>query len=149
MSKTFGFFMAIVVFSLFYGFGSTILAYTIAPYGADSNTVDSYSIEGVNASDVADRTASAMQNQLNIPIIDAGALLFYTGNILIDLMMNSFFAFPSLITILINGFMIFFSFDAVIAMQIKIIFFAFASVIYFINIIGFLMQLRGQGAMII
>jgi len=149
MAKIFSFFMAIILLSLFYGFGSTLLIYATTPFSVDTNAVGSYRIQGVNATEIAARVGSATQSQLKIPIIEAGALLFYTGNILIDLMMNSFFAIPSLLTILTNSYFLFFSVDVILAMQLKIVLFAIASLAYFINLIGLLMEIRGQGASII
>lgn len=44
----------------------------------------------------AEHLQTGMSNQAHIPIIETGALLFYSGNFLIDLLLNFFFA-PSIV----------------------------------------------------
>lgn len=144
MAKTFSYFVAILMLSLFYGFGSTLLTYTMNPYltAPQQQLTVGFGIDDTSITDITGKIQGATSSQLRIPVLDVGALVFYSGNILVDLMFNSFFALPSLVSVLTNAFVKFFAVDAIMIANLEVFLFALISVAYFINMIGFLLSIR-------
>lgn len=136
------FFSVIVMAQVFFSMGATILTYTYVPLGISTDFTDPYSQSTTDLGEFSQELESATQSKLNIPLLDLGAMLFYTGNIIIDFFLNFLFAIPSLLTLIFNGFFMFFASDAFITSQLKLFFFVFASFIYFVNVIAMLVEIR-------
>jgi len=148
---TFKFFVYLIIIQLFYGFAITLLAYAFTGFPSISSDVTgSYTTGAPTLANISQQIEATTQNQMKLPsIVDMGALLFYSGNIIIDLMVNMFTALPSMFTILVSALLIPFAFDPVVATNLKIFFFAIVSVIYFINLLAFLINIRAGGGKII
>jgi len=84
----------------------------------------------------------SLQKQTNVPVLDVGALVFYSGNILIDLFLNFFFAIPEAISILVNAFFMVAPVEAFIATQIKLFIFAIITIIYLFVMFQFIAGIR-------
>lgn len=143
-------FIALVVMvQLFYGFGITMFAYSLP---SDATTlIGSYSEPTANldVKDISTTIESNIKSQLNIPLVDVGSLVFYSGNIVIDMLINFFTAIPSMITILVSGFFAFFPVDAFIAVQVKLVLWVMAAIIYFLAFLAFIMSIRSQGGAVV
>lgn len=89
----------------------------------------------------------AISNQTNIPALDMGALIFYSGNIILDLMMNFFFAVPEMITLLIHILLeVIMPLNAQLVQWIQIFAGTFVTVIYIIGLLTFISNMRsGSG----
>lgn len=142
MDGVYRFFVAIIVIQLFYSFGVTILSHTLSDFPVNNEALTPYTDEQIDITDISGRIESTTQNQLNIPLIDLGALVFYSGNIIVDLMLNFFLAVPSLFTLVVSGFSLFFNVDAFLMTQIKIFLFAVVTIIYFLNMVAFVLNIR-------
>jgi len=147
--NTFKYFIGIIVLQLFFGFGITILSHSliginpdIAPYMSD------YTDIAPDISNITTQIEGSMQSQLNIPVVDLGALVFYSGNIIVDLMLNFFFAVPSLFTLIANGFFGLFNIDAFLEANLKLFIYSIVSVLYFINLLAFIMNIRSRGSIV-
>jgi hypothetical protein len=143
-----GYFVAIVMISLLYGFGSTILTYALNPYGVNSNILNSFSSPSANITNITNNVQSNLQSQMKIPIVGDLSLIFYSGNIMVDMIMNTFLALPEIITIIVNVLINFVVVDAYLGMELKIIILANVTVVYVINIIAFLLQIRSRAMVI-
>lgn len=147
---TFKFFIYLIVIQLFYGFAITLLGYAFLGFSVNTDVSGHFMSGAPSLQNISQQIEATTQNQMKLPsIVDMGALLFYSGNIIIDLMVNMFTALPSMFTILVSALLIPFAFDPVIATNLKIFFFAIVSVIYFINLLAFLINIRAGGAKII
>ena len=60
---------------------------------------------------VYNQVKSAEENQYRIPVLDLGALIFYSGNFIADLVINFVFAVPGMINLLVGNFLHFVSLD--------------------------------------
>lgn len=96
------FFQATIVGSLFYGFVITLLVYALpvdmVPYA--------FTFEQEHYGDynnTATELQSSLELQKNVPVVNVGALIFYSGNILLDMLMNAAFAGAELVSIVMNG----------------------------------------------
>lgn len=142
MANMMDLFKTIILVQLFFATSMTILTYalpteSLAYVDVFQNTADNISLTGVS-NDVQD----TLTRQQNIPIVDVGALLFYSGNILIDLMLNFIFAIPSMITLLLNGIMLIFPFDTFIVSRVAIFSSVIVTVMYIIGTIQILTAVR-------
>lgn len=139
------FVVMIVIIQLFYGAGVTMLSYAlpvdqiavIEPYQQPTEDLD--------VRDISDEIESTISSQLSIPVVEIGALVFHSGNLVIDLIVNFWSAIPSMITILINAFFFAFPIDAFLQNQILLLFYVIASVVYFVAFLNFLFALRSGG----
>lgn len=87
-----------------------------------------------------------LDSQTNIPVIDMGALIFYSSNIVIDLIMNFIFAIPEMIGFLVTGVLFLFGIDTFLANQFQILLTALMIALYIIGVMSTLLKLRsGQG----
>jgi len=135
-------FKVMIMCQLFFSVGISMFTYSMP---ADSlNHVTSFSdlSDRIDVDNVSVAVQDNLERQTNIPIIDIGALVFYSGNILLDLLLNFAFAIPEMIGLLISGLSRLFSFDAIIISFIQL----FASVAllvwYFISLIQLLTGIR-------
>lgn len=135
-------FKAMLIIQLFYAFCITILVYAM-PAGAlnyvtgFSDLADDISLQGVS-SDVQD----GLTRQTNIPVVDIGALVFYSGNILIDLLLNFAYALPQMLGMLVNGIMLLFNFDTYLFAVVQLFASVVVTVMYFIGLIQLLTGIR-------
>lgn len=135
-------FKTILLVQLFYAAAITLMLQTMP---ADSIVyVDSFSdlADDLDFQSVSSDVQESLQRQTNIPVIDIGALVFYSGNILIDLVLNFTFAIPEMIGLLVNGLLFLFNVPSIVVVTVQ----AFASVaiiiLYFMGIIQLLMTIR-------
>jgi hypothetical protein len=101
----FAYFKAVLLCSFLFGFGVTLLAYSL-PGSANAygqTYKDGVSASGLGYEDIALEVEGSFNQQLNIPVIELGSLVYYSGNILVDLLVNFATAIPQILTILING----------------------------------------------
>ncbi len=139
----------IVMIQLFYGFGMTLLAYALPTATIDMINAYSGPSADLDMVGISDTIESNLRSQLDIPIVDIGAVVFFSGNILMDLIINFFTAIPSMITLAFTSFFMLFPVDAFIATQIKIVVWVFATIVYFIAFLSFIMSIRsGTGGIV-
>lgn len=132
-------FKTAIVVMAFYSMAITLLTYAM-PVGALSfvtgfSTSDSFSLESISG-----LTEGAIADQTNIPVIEIGALVFYSGNILIDLLLNFVTALPQMVTMLLNGLLLLINVETDIVYVVEI----FATTVLFsLYIIGLIQLLTG------
>jgi hypothetical protein len=131
-----------LIIMMFYSFGITIIAYSIPAAALPYVTGFSELNNDIDMENIASNVQGSLQSQTNIPVIELGALVFYSGNILIDLLLNFVFAIPEMFTALINGLLMVFNIPPFIATQIQILTGVMFTVIYFIGVIQLLTGIR-------
>jgi len=146
--SAFKYFTFIIMIQLFYSFGATLLTHALQPFNVNPLYLQEYQNISTDITNITGRIESTTQSQLNIPLIDLGALVFYSGNIIVDLMLNFFFALPSMLTILVTTFTNIFSLDAYLASQLKLFVFSIVSILYFLNLLAFILNIRSRGSIV-
>ena len=63
---------------------------------------------------------SNLGSQLRLPLIDAAALVFYSGNLVVDLLMNFMTAIPQMFTLLVEGIFTLMPIDANLQKYVKL-----------------------------
>lgn len=135
-------FKIIIIVQLFYAASITTLTYTmpensLAYVTGFSDIADKIDLNTVSA-DVQDSIVS----QTNLPVVELGALVFYSGNILIDLLLNFAFAIPEMISMLVNGIMMLFGIDNAVFAIVQLFLSVLITVMYFVGIIQLLTGIR-------
>ena len=133
---------------LFWAFAFTMLTATIPAGDLPQLTLFTFQNGSVDLATIGTSFQDAITNQTNIPLLDYGALIFYSGNIILDLILNFFFAIPEMATMLISAFFLFFPLAGGIQEEITIFLFAFIGVMYVIGLLSFISNIR-SGAKII
>ena len=141
-------FMTIMIAQLFYSFGVTIITYAIQPFNVDTSLLSEYQNSTMSMSNVTSKIEEVTKSQLNIPLIDLGALVFYSGNIVVDLMLNFFFALPSIMSLIVGAFTTFFNLDAYLASMLKLFIYTVVTLIYFWYLIAFILSIRSRGTIV-
>lgn len=132
----------IIVMQLFFSFGITALVYALP---ADAKVYVQIFTDGGNSStlqDTASKVQESLQSQTNIPVIELGALVFYSGNILIDFLLNFAFAIPFMIGLLINGLMMMMGVDSYLFALVQLFAGVVVMVLYIVGLIQLLTGIR-------
>jgi len=134
-------FKILIVIQLLYAFTITSIAYTL-PSDAKQYLQVFPQADLSQYSQVYEKTEESIHKQLNIPVIDLGALVFYTGNIVIDLLLNFITALPQMVTAVISVVFMHFNIDSYILAQLKLLITSLLTIIYLIMLIEFLVSMR-------
>lgn len=145
----FKFFMALLMVQMFYSFSATVMTHNMSAFDVNSDITSNYVSNALSLENISSQVGAATQSQINIPLIELGALVFYSGNILVDLMLNFFFAIPSMFSILTNGLFTLFAVDPFLKVQLQVFVFVFIGVLYIINLISFLLAIRSGRAEVV
>lgn len=135
-------FKVMIMCQLFFSVGVSMFIYSMPDDAV--NHIDSFSdlSDSIDLENVSSEVQSNIERQTNIPIIDVGALVFYSGNILLDLLLNFVFAIPEMIGLIISGITRLFSFDAILIAYIQLFSSVALIVWYFISLIQLITGIR-------
>lgn len=127
----------------FYAVGITALVYSMP----DDAVINSYNevfapSDDYNLNSIGSISSSALDDQTNLPSIDVGALVFYSGNILIDLLLNFVTALPQMISLLINGVLFLFNINSYFVDLLQIFTSVVTVSLYIIGLIQLLTSVR-------
>lgn len=140
-----GWLKVVVIVSLFYAFSITLIVHYLP-----SDTLgyaQSFESSGNTFTDISAKTEESLTRQTNIPIIDVGALVFYSGNIVLDLLLNFLTAIPQMIMFLLIGFAYLVNIDSFITFYVQVLIEVALTVLYFIGIIQMLLTIRSGRVM--
>lgn len=141
------YFTLIIEIQLFYALAITMMAYSLPADAVSYINVFQQDVS-VDITNVSSQFEESMQKQMNIPVIDLGALVFYSGNIVIDLMLNFFTAIPGMFNILLTVFFTFINVDAYLATQIKLFTTTLITILYIVMLIQFILNVRARGTIV-
>lgn len=135
-------FVIILISQLFYAGAITLILHGL-PADADVFATGFSDVTSdLTLNEVSSTVQDNLVSQTNIPILDVGALVFYSGNIIIDLLLHFTFALPEMIGLLINGIAMLFNIDNTIVVTVQLFAFTITVVLYFISIISLLTNVR-------
>lgn len=142
MGSTMNAFKGIILAQLFFSFAITIMAYA-TPAGA-LVYVDSFTglAEDISLNSTATDIQDSLEQQTNIPVVEVGALIFYSGNILLDLLLNFTFAVPEMIGLILHGIVQLVSIDTYIWAVVQMFATVATLALYLIGLIEMLTSVR-------
>jgi hypothetical protein len=135
-------FKVMLIAQLFFGFGISIIAHTLPADAQGQLGQYQQTANKVDLSDVTNTAKTSLERQVNLPLIEVGAIVFYSGNIILDLLLNFMFAVPEMLGLLIYAIMSIISFDTYLASQLLLMIEVGASVLYIIGLIQLVSGLR-------
>lgn len=135
-------FTSFLLVSIFYAVAVTLIVPILPDVQGYQLVVGTNSNGVISITNLAASMQQGVTNQTNIPLLDFGALIFYSSNIIINLMLNFFTAIPQMITILFTAFFMMFPIAPGLATNFKIFFQAIVTIIYIIAILTFIMGTR-------
>lgn len=138
-------FKTMMTVQVFWSFVFTLLLYTLPSADQGQLALITMSNGTTNLATISDHFESAVTNQTNIPIVEIGALLFYSGNIIIDLLLNFAFAIPEMFTMLLNLLFLILPMYGNTQHVVTLFFLALISIGYAIGILQFVTNLRSGG----
>lgn len=141
-------FTVTIMIMIFYSFGITIFTHSLPAAQLDYVTSFSDLTNDLDLQSISNDFESSVEETMNIPLIELGALVFYSGNILIDLLMNFLYAIPQMIALFLQGLCWLFNFPSAIIQQIELFSTVLITVMYFIGLIQLVMNIRSQGAIL-
>lgn len=140
-------FKMIISVQVFYAICITILAYTLPPadigYTSDFSNSDYMSLKNMS-----DQMTNNLNQQSNVPVVELGALVFYSSNFIVDLVLNFLYAVPQMIGMLIHGITIIFSVDTNLWAYIQGGASVAITIFYIIGIIQIMTTIRARGTLI-
>lgn len=137
-----GFFKATILIMLFYSVSITILTYSMPDDSLKYVTSFSDITTPIDLETISADVQESLQSQTDIPVVELGALVFYSGNIFIDLLFNFAFAVPEMIGILINGVVRIFNIDFMLGNIVQLFSTTVLLVLYVISLIQLLTGIR-------
>jgi hypothetical protein len=139
-------FKTMITAQVFWSFVFTLMLYTIP--GADQGQLALITMHNgtTELATIGNTFESAVTNQTNIPIVELGALLFYSGNIIIDLLLNFAFAIPEMFTLLLNLLFLIMPMSGNLQTTVQLFFLALIGIGYAIGILQFVTNLRSGGS---
>lgn len=132
----------IIFVQLFYSFSITVVAYSLPSDQIHHVDIFSGVTDQVNIQDTALELQNNIQSQASIPLIDIGALVFFSGNIILDMLLNFLTALPQMFVMLINGFEILFHIPTMIKIQLQILLTTVVMAMFVIMVLQLLTNIR-------
>ncbi len=142
MADIMDYFMSLIMVMLFYSFAITLTTYAMPEESLNYVTAFSDVADTIDLETVSGEVQDSIERQTKIPVLELGALVFYSGNILIDLLLNFAFAIPQMLGLLINGLMLLFNVDSNIFAIVQIFASVALIVAYFIGLMQLLTGIR-------
>lgn len=135
-------FKIIIIVQVFYSVAITGMVYVIPDESLSYVTGFSDITDQIDINTVSEDIQESLNRQTSLPVVEMGALIFYSGNIIIDLLMNFFFAIPDMFIMLLNGITMIFNIDVVLMGLIQLFVTVVIIVMYFISILELVMNVR-------
>lgn len=136
----------ILTVQLFWAFGITLLVATIPVAHLTPVTLFVASGSADTLTSIGSELETNLQSQVNLPLINAAALVFYSGNLIVDLALNFLTAVPQMFTLLLEGYFILVpNISPDVQTYLKLFVFTIISVMYFLGLISFLSNSRSSG----
>jgi hypothetical protein len=148
MGDQMGFFKAMILIQIFYSLGMTGLIYAMPDDTLNYVDIFNKPAETLNVQNLSNKVQSSTNSIIKTPLIELGALVFYSGNIIVDLMLNFFFAVPEMVGLLFSGLGVLFHFDPYLLLLVEGFTGAIITIMYFLGILEMIMNIRSTSKVI-
>lgn len=139
-------FKVIALVMLFYSFSMTMLVYVMPESSKQYLGGFSEREHLYNMNETSQLVGNAMTRQQQIPVLEVGTLVFYSGNIVIDLLFNFIYAVPEMLGLLIAGLQFFIVLPENLVATTVLFISVCWTVLYLIGLLQLLTGIRsGQG----
>lgn len=135
-------FKVLIVVQLFYAFCMTALLYAIPTDASTYVTRFSDVTEVINLKEVGSQVEDSLQSQTSMPVVELGALVFYSGNLILDLLLNFIFAIPQMLGLIVAGLTSIFALDIRVFVVVELFGSVVVIVMYVMGLIELISSLR-------
>jgi len=135
-------FRAVLFMQLFFAVAISLYAYSLPADALGHAEIMTDLDTPININQTSVEIQESMEQQTDIPLIDVGALIFYSGNIIIDLVLNFLFAIPQMIQLLIDIIMTLANINAGVITIVKIFAGVATTIFYMISVMTMLIGIR-------
>lgn len=143
---TYSMFKAAITVMLFYSIAITLFTHAL-PVN-ERNYLVSFNLGESSVttdySEISSKVEKNFESQTKVGVVEIGALVLYSGNLVLDLILNTFNAIPSMISVFFKAIFLFFPLDAELANKFILGVYAIVSVSWTLSVIYFLTQVRTQ-----
>lgn len=142
----FHYFISVVLMSLFWSFSITTIVYALQqnPVQDINFIVEFQNADLPSYQETGQDFQTNLQSQKQFGIVDAGALALFSGNLLLDLTLNFFFAVPNMFYLFFSGIFAFLHINVFLQKEIILWVQIVLSVISTIFLFQFLLGARTQ-----
>lgn len=138
----------ILIMMVFYSAVMTGITHAMPSDALSAPAIFSEPAEKYNIDDLNEKMSESLQSQTNIPVVELGTLIYYSGNILVDFLFNFVFAVPEMIGLFFNGVGILFNLPGNMWIIITLATSVMMIGIYVIGLMQAILNLRGQGRLV-
>jgi len=137
-------FTYLLIVQMFYAFSITIFV-PLLPDIQQQQVIMYTDEQGVlNFATLGSELEGTVSSQSTVPFLELGTLIFYSTNLIINLVLNFITAIPQMITLLLVTLFTFLPLDQTIQTSVKGIFIAMITIIYYLLLILYIMGARTQ-----
>ena len=142
MADIIGNFKVMIIVVLFYSFSITTISHVFVENGIAAPLQYIAQINSTAGDDLTNQLDDSLTTQQNIPLLDIGALIFYSGNFLIDLLVNFIYAIPQMFGFLIWGISVLINIDPYFTVAMETFAVATMTALYIVGLIQLLTDIR-------
>jgi len=128
---------AIFVMSLFYSLATTLLVHSLP-----ETTIASHYIKFTDIQTQAEQFRQTVELERNIPIVNLGVMVFYSGNLFVDLLVNFVTAIPSMFSLILELLLLVFSPSTEVQSTIQLFFYLTTTTLYLISVLSSILSIR-------
>jgi hypothetical protein len=143
MASAYNLFVSFIFLQLFWAFGVTLIVPFIPAVEMSQVVFFEDSSGLINYQTLSQSLENGVTDQTNIPVLDFGALIYYSSNLLLTLMINFVTAVPQMILILLSAFANIFPLNYTIMFYMKTFFTLIMTVLYYLSLFLFITNIRG------
>lgn len=142
MTNFLTYFKAALIVQLFWSVSVTLLVASMPTSDLTylNFTTQDTSVSAINTA--PGQVESALDTSTNLPVVDSATLIFYSGNLMLDLIVNFVTAIPQMFTLLLTGFFTLFPIELGLQKEIRTATYAFIAVLYFFSLAAFITNMR-------
>ena len=130
MGNFLNYFKAALIVQLFWSIAVTLLVLSMPSSDLVYLSFASESPTASTIDSVGDQMQGALSSSSTLPVVDSATLVFYSGNIVLDLIGNFVTAIPQMFTLLLKALFSLFPIDIMLQKRLYVVSYAFISILY-------------------
>ena len=135
-------FTTLLLVQLFWSLGVSLIVPNMPNATANQVVMFTNSNNVIELGTLQSSISQGITDQQNIPLLEVGALVFYSSATILNIMINFFTAIPQMVTLLMTVLFIFIPLGTSLQITLQTWVFAIVTVLYFVALFTFLMGTR-------
>lgn len=135
-------FTTLLLVQLFWSLGVSLIVPNMPNAAANQVVMFTNSNNTIELGTLQSSISQGITDQQNIPLLEVGALVFYSSATILNIMINFFTAIPQMVTLLMTVLFIFIPLGTSLQITLQAWVFGIVTVLYFVALFTFLMGTR-------